>query len=121
MNNFHRIAELIDANDQRVKIVPLENITGIQSTRLGIKITIGAPGELMGPLARGELAGGLLLVDPEVLKSIPAEPTPEIVRKAIEDLRASTGPGGVRREDFLLLCDYVEAALNTIAQLRSNT
>jgi len=39
--------------------------------------------------------------------------TPE-VRRAIDDLRESTGPGGVSREDFLLVCKALEAAENSL-------
>jgi hypothetical protein len=35
------------------------------------------------------------------------------LRAAVSDLRGSTGPGGVSRKDFLLLCDFVERALKS--------
>lgn len=72
MNSFHRIAELIAADDKRVLIAPLSQIVRLQTVRAGMHVTIGIPGEFMGPLSRGELSGGLLLVDPAALKEEPA-------------------------------------------------
>lgn len=43
----------------------------------------------------------------------------EAVRKAIENLRASTGPGGVAREDFLLLCTEVERQSDLIRRMEA--
>lgn len=73
MGDFHRIADLIAANDRRVQLAPLSNIVRLQQTKAGLQVTIGVPGELMGPLSRGELVGGLLLVEPAALRESRAE------------------------------------------------
>lgn len=73
MGDFHRIADLIASNDRRVQLAPLSNIVRLQQTKAGLQVTIGIPGEFMGPLARGELVGGLLLVEPAALHESRAE------------------------------------------------
>jgi len=67
MLRWRRIAEMVEQDDKRVQIAPLSNIVRLRRTKAGCLVTIGVPGELMERLARDELRGGLLLVEPAAL------------------------------------------------------
>jgi hypothetical protein len=41
------------------------------------------------------------------------------LRKAINDLRMSQGPGGIERKDIMLLCDFVEDIIGAPEQCTS--
>lgn len=88
-NNFQRVADLIAADDRRVMIAPLSQVVRLQTVKAGLHVTIGVPVELMGPLSRGELSGGLLLVDPAALKDEEAPAAPESPSGELQKFAAS--------------------------------
>jgi hypothetical protein len=60
-------------NDQALRVVPLSNIVGVTRVKAGCHITIGAPVDVMVPIALGDFVGGLILCDEKRYLEVSAE------------------------------------------------
>lgn len=75
VSNFDVFKEMCERNSQGITLSALSNVTEMRLTQKGknTKITIGVVGDVLNPIGRGQMIGGLILADKKEFDAIKQE------------------------------------------------
>jgi hypothetical protein len=64
---------MVDTNDAKIELSPLDNVTHLKKVKAGTQVTIGVSGDRVGSIYSGQYVGGLILVDRQRFNEVKAE------------------------------------------------